>query len=210
VRTDEPDRVVQEIEGAAGVERYGWIKDLQSPASYWTFNVHTSRGRLLATGAERNGKPVVSDKRVPAGTVEVKSPDLYIAEVKLIDAPARFAVTTQLAVRVGNKGTDDAGEAVLDLRRMRVCKDHPIPRSYRQIAVPALRSGQETWIYFDSFDREWGTYITREGRDASQLELVINPSDLYPDCTNTSPVMNHVKTEKETANNSLLFDPKAH
>ena len=58
------------------------------------------------------------------------------------------------------------------------------------------------------FDREWGTYITREGKTGSQMEITINPSDLYPDCTNVSPVTNYVKTEKETANNSLLFDPK--
>jgi hypothetical protein len=210
VRSDEPDRVVQEIEGVGGAERYAWMKDLQSPASYWTFNVHTSRGRLLATGAERNGKPVVSDKGFPGGSMEVKSPDLYIAEVTIIDLPGPSAGRARLGVRVGNKGTGNAEEVLLDLRRMRVCKDHPIPRSYRQIAVPALSSGQETWIYFDSFDREWGAYITREGRDASQLELVINPSDLYPDCTNTSPVTNHLKTEKETANNSLLFNPKAY
>ena len=77
------------------------------------------------------------------------------------------------------------------------------------MAVPALRSGQEEWIYLDGFDREWGKYITREGKDASQLELAINPSDLYPDCTNVTPVTNYVKTERETANNSLRFDPKA-
>ncbi len=134
---------------------------------------------------------------------------LYIAEVKIIDSPPPFSGATRLAVRVGNKGTDDAGEVVLDLRRMRVCKDHPIARSYRQVTVPALRSGQEEWVYFEGFDREWGTYITREGKTASRLELTINPSDLYPDCTSVSPVTNYVKTEKETANNTLAFDPKA-
>ena len=212
MRADEPDRLVQEIEiVVGGGEKYEWIKELHSPDSYWTFNVYRSRGLLWATGAERNGKTVMSDRgRFPAGSLEVKSPDLYIAEVKVIDLPAPLVGASRLAVRVGNKGTGDAGEVILDLKRMRVCKDHPVPRSYRQMAVPALRSGQQEWIYFDGFDREWGTYITREGRDASQLELVINPSDLYPDCTNTSPVMNHVKTEKETANNSLLFDPKAY
>src|SRR6266849_5261890 len=79
------------------------------------------------------------------------------------------------AVRVGNRGTGDAGEVILDLRRMRVCRDQQIPRSYRQMAVPALKAGEEEWIYFDGFDREWGTYITREGRTASRLELTINP-----------------------------------
>jgi len=209
VRADEPDQVVQEIEGIGVGEKYEWIKELHSRDSYWTFNVHTSRGRLWATGAERNGKPVVSDKGFPAGRVEFKSPDLYIAEVKIIDSPPPFSGATRLAVRVGNKGTGDAGEVVLDLRRMRVCKDHPIARSYRQVAVPALRSGQEEWVTFEGFDREWGTYITREGKTASQLELIINPSDLYPDCTNVSPVTNYAKTEKETANNSLTFDPRA-
>jgi len=90
-----------------------------------------------------------------------------------------------------------------------VCRDQQIPRSYRQMAVPALRSGQEQWIYLDGCDREWGTYVTGEGKNASRLELMINPSDLYPDCTNVTPVANYVKTEKETANNSLLFDPRA-
>jgi hypothetical protein len=210
MRADEPNVLVQEIDPVARAEKYDWIKELHSPDSYWIFNVHSSRGRLLATGAKRNGKTVVSDKdRFPGGSVEVRSPDLYIAEVKVIDAPPPFVGITRLAVRVGNRGTGDAGEVVLDLRRMRVCKDQPIPRSYRQMAVPALRSGQEEWIYLDGFDREWGTYITREGKDASQLELTINPSDLYPDCTNVTPVMNYMKTEKETANNSLRFDPKA-
>ena len=209
MRADEPDKLVQEIEGVGVGEKYEWMKELHSRDSYWTFNVHSSHGVLLATGSERNGKPVVSDRGFPTRSVEVKSPDLYIAEVKVIAPPTPFAGTTRLAVRVGNRGTGDAGEVVLDLRRMRVCKDHQIPRSYRQMAVPALRPGQEEWIYFDGFDREWGTYITREGKTASQLELAINPSDLYPDCTNITPVMNYVKTEKETANNSLLFDPKA-
>ena len=210
MRADEPDRVVQEIEGVGGGEKYDWIKDLHSPASYWIFNVYSTRGHLLATGAERSGKTVVSDKgRFPAGSVEFKNPDLYIAEVKIIDLPTPPAATARLAVRVGNRGTGDAGEVILDLKRMRVCKDHPIPRSYWQMAVPALRSGQQEWIYLDGFDREWGTYITREGKTASRLELTINPSDLYPDCTNTSPVINYVKTEKETANNSFAFDPKA-
>ena len=207
VRADEPDQVVQEIEGIGIGEKYEWIKELHSRDSYWTFNVHTSRGRLWATGAERNGKPVVSDREFPPGSMELKSPDLYIAEVKIIDLPS--ASISQLVVRVGNKGTGDAGEVVLDLRRMRVCRDHPIPRSYRQVAVPALRSGQEEWVTFEGFDREWGAYITREGKDASRLELMINPSDLYPDCKTTSPVMNYVKTERETANNTFAFDPKA-
>ena len=209
MRADEPNTLVQEIEGVGRGEKYGWIKELRSRDSYWTFNVHSSHGRLLASGSERNGKPVVSDKGFPAGRVEVKGPDFYIAEVKVIDLPTPSASTARLAVRVGNKGTDDAGEVVLDLRRMRMCKDHPIARSYRQVAVPALRAGQEEWIYFDGFDREWGTYITREGRTASRLELTINPFDLYPDCTTVSPVMNYDKTEKETANNSFAFDPKA-
>src|SRR5882762_7212533 len=59
---DEPDRIVQEIEGVGVDEKYAWIKELHSPASYWTFNVYSSHGRLLATGSERNGKPVVSGK----------------------------------------------------------------------------------------------------------------------------------------------------
>jgi hypothetical protein len=161
----------------------------------------------VATGAERNGKPVVFDKgRFPGDILEIRRPDLYIAEVKVIDLPAG---TAKLAVRVGNRGTADAREVILDLRRMRVCRDQQIPRSYRQMAVPALKTGEEKWIYLDGFDREWGKYITREGKDASQLELMINPSDLYPDCTNVTPVTNYVKTEKETANNSLFFDPKA-
>ncbi len=207
---DEPDRLVQEIEGLGRAEKYEWMKDLRSPDNYWTFTVHSARGLLWAAGAERNGKPVVFDRgRFPGGILEVKTPDLYIAEVKVIDAPPPFVGISRLAVRVGNRGTGDAGEVVLDLRRMRVCKDHQIPRSYRQMSVPALRAGQEQWIYLDDFQREWGTYITREGKDASQLELAINPSALYPDCTNVSPVMNYVKTEKERANNSLLFDPKA-
>lgn len=209
MRSDEPNVLIQEIEAVGGVEKYAWTSELRSPSSYWIFNVYSSRGRLIATGAERGGKPVVSGKGFPPGSVEVKSPDLYIAEVKIIDLPIPSPGTSRLAVRVGNKGTADAGEVILDLRRMRVCRDHQIPRSYRQMAVPGLKSGQELWIYFDGFDREWGTYITREGKDASRLELMINPSDLYPDCTNVSPVMNYVKTEKETANNSLLFDPKA-
>jgi hypothetical protein len=209
MRTDEPNTLVQEIEGVAGVEKHAWTSELRSPSSYWIFNVSTSRGRLLATGAERGGKPVVSDKGFPAGSVEVKSPDLYIAEVKIIDLPGPPVGTSRLAVRVGNRGTGDAGEVVLDLRRMRVCKDHPVARSYRQVAVPALKSGQEEWITFEGFDREWGTYITREGKDASRLELTINPSDLYPDCTNPSPVMNYAKNEKETANNTVAFDPRA-
>jgi hypothetical protein len=206
---DEPDKIVQEIEGVGVAEKHAWIKELHSPDSYWTFNVHSSRGRLWATGAERNGKPVVSDKGFPVGSVEVKSPDLYIAEIKIIDFPVPSVGIARLAARVGNKGTGDAGEVILDLKRMRVCKDQPVPRSYRQMAVPALRSGQEEWIYFDGFDRDWGTYITREGKTASRLELTINPSDLYPDCHNVSPVMNYVKTEKEAANNSFAFDPKA-
>ena len=205
---DEPNTLVQEIEGVGLAEKYRWIKELRSRDSYWTFNVHSSHGRLLATGSERNGKPVVTDKGFPVGRLEVKGPDFYIAEVKVIDLPGPSIGIARLAVRVGNKGTDDAGEVVLDLRRMRMCKDHPIARSYRQVAVPALRAGQEEWIYFDGFDREWGTYITREGKTGSQMEITINPSDLYPDCTSVSPVTNYVKTEKETANNSLLFDPK--
>jgi hypothetical protein len=206
---DEPNVLLQEIDSFGGTEKYAWTSELHSPDSYWIFNVHNSRGRLLATGAERSGKHVVSDKGRLPGSVEVRSPDLYIAEVKVTDPLLPFAGTTRLAVRVGNKGTADAGEVILDLKRMRVCKDHPIPRSYRQMAVPALKAGQEEWIYFDGFDREWGTYITREGKDGSRLELMINPSDLYPDCTTVSPVMNYEKTEKERANNSFVFDPKA-
>jgi len=210
MRPDEPDRLVQEIEGVGIAEKYEWRKDLRSPDTYWTFTVHSARGLLWATGAERNGKPVVFDRgRFPGGILEVKTPDLYVAEVKVIDSPPPFVGISRLAVRVGNRGTGDAGEVILDLRRMRLCRDHQIPRSYRQMPVPALKAGQEQWIYLDDFQREWGTYITREGRDASQLELAINPSALYPDCTNVSPVMNYVKTEKERANNSLLFDPKA-
>ena len=210
MRAGEPNVLVQEIDPVAGAEKYAWIKELHNPSSYWTFNVHSARGRLLATGAERSGKPVVSDRGgFPGGSVEFRIPDLFIAEVKVIDLPAPLMGKSQLAVRVGNKGTADAGEVILDLRRMRVCKDHQIPRSYRQMAVPALRSGQEVWIYFEGFDREWGAYLTREGKNASRLELAINPSDLYPDCTNVSPVTNYVKGERDTANNSLLFDPKA-
>lgn len=208
--SDEPNVLIQEIEAVGETEKYAWTTELRSPSSYWIFKVYSSRGRLVATGAERGGKPVVSDRgKFPGGSVEVKSPDLYIGEVKITDLPAALAGTSRLAVRVGNKGTADAGEAILDLRRMRVCKDHQIPRSYRQMAVPALRSGQEEWICFDGFDREWGAYLTREGKNASRLELAINPSDLFPDCTNVSPVTNYVKGERETANNSLLFDPKA-
>jgi len=207
---DEPNLLVQELDAIGGVEKYAWTSELRSSKSYWTFNVYSSRGRLWATGAERNGKLVVFDRdRFPGSILEVRSPDLYIAQVKVIDHPLPLVGTARLAVRVGNRGTADAGEVILDLRRMRVCKDHQIPRSYRQMSVPALKAGQEEWIYLDDFQREWGTYITREGKDASQLELMINPSDLYPDCTNTSPVMNYVKTEKDRANNSLLFDPKA-
>ena len=206
MRPEEPNQLVQEIEGIVADERYAWMKELRSRDSYWIFNVHTSRGRLLASGSERGGKPVVSDRRLPEST-EVKSPDLYIAEVKIIDLPPSPGMS-RLAVRVGNKGTGDAGEVVLDLRRMRVCKDHPIPRSYRQTAVPALKVGQEEWIYMDGFDREWGSYITREGKNGSRLELVINPSDLYSDCTNATPVRNYAKNEKETANNTLAFDPR--
>ncbi len=209
MRADEPNVLVQEIDPVGGAEKYAWTSELHSPDSYWIFNVYSSRGRLLATGAERSGKTVLSDKGRLPGSVEIRRPDLYIAEVKVIDLSAPSVGAAKLAVRVGNRGTADAGEVILDLKRMRVCKDHPIPRSYRQMAVPALRSGQEEWIYFDGFDREWGKYITREGKDASQLELMINPSDLYPDCTNVTPVTNYVKTEKETANNSLFFDPKA-
>jgi len=209
MRADEPNVLVQEIDPVGGAEKYAWTSELHSPDSYWIFNVYSSRGRLLATGAERSGKTVLSDKGRLPGSVEIRRPDLYIAEVKVIDLSAPSVGAAKLAVRVGNRGTADAGEVILDLKRMRVCKDHPIPRSYRQMAVPALRSGQEEWIYFDGFDREWGTYITREGRTASRLELTINPPDLYPDCTNVTPVTNYVKTEKETANNSLLFDPRA-
>jgi len=209
MRLDEPNTVVQEIEAVGGTEKYAWTSELHSPYSYWTFMVHSTRGRLLATGAERNGKLVVSDRsKFPPGSMEIKSPDLYIAEVKIID-PAPLAGKSKLAVRVGNKGTGDAGVVVLDLKRMRICRDHQIPRSYRQMTVPALKAGQEAWVDFEGFDRELGTYITREGKTASRLELTINPSDLYPDCTNISPVTNYVKTEKETANNSLAFDPKA-
>src|SRR5258708_3802422 len=207
MREGEANGVVQRIEPVGEVEKYNWIKDLHSPDSYWIFNVYSYVGVLVATGAERNGMTVVSDRgRFPGGDPEIKRPDFYIAEVKVVDLPAGKA---RLAVRVGNRGTADAGEVILDLRRMRVCRDHQIPRSYRQMPVPALRAGQEQWIYLDDFQREWGTYITREGKDGSRLELVINPSDLYPDCTSTSPVINYVKTERERANNSLLFDPKA-
>ena len=31
----------------------------------------------------------------------------------------------------------------------------------------------------------------------------------YPDCTHVSPVVNYAKTEKETTNNTLVFDLKA-
>src|SRR5438128_322075 len=152
MRADEPNTLVQEIEKIFVTEKYeekyGWIKELHSPDSYWIFNVHTSRGRLLASGSGRGGKPVVSDKGFPAGRVEIKGPDFYIAKVKVIDLPTPSVSTARLAVRIGNKGTDDAREVVLDLRRMRMCKDHPIARSYRQVAVPALRAGQEEWIYF--------------------------------------------------------------
>jgi len=208
MRAGEPNRVVQRIEPVAGVEKYDWIKDLHSPDSYWIFNVYSYVGVLVATGAER--KPVVFDKgRFPGDILEIRRPDLYIAEVMVIDPPSPFAGTARLAVRVGNRGTADAAEVILDLKRMRICKDHPIPRSYRQMTVPALKAGQEQLSDCDGFDREWGTYITREGRTASRLELTINPSDLYPDCTTVSPVMNYEKTEKETANNSFAFDPKA-
>lgn len=43
----------------------------------------------------------------------------------------------------------------------------------------------------------------------TRVRLTINPSDLYPDCSNVSPVKNYAKTEKEIANNTLAFDPKA-
>jgi hypothetical protein len=77
------------------------------------------------------------------------------------------------------------------------------------MAVPALRAGEEKLIQLDSFDPAWGTYITREGKTASRLEVTVNPSDLYPDCTTVSPVVNYVKSEKEKHNNSVAFDPKA-
>src|SRR5215213_4648201 len=209
VRTDEPDVLVQEIDPVASPEKYNWVRDLHSPDSYWTFNVYSTRGRLLATAAERTGKTVMSDKaRTSAGSVEIRSPDLYIAEVSVSRLPTDPAGTARLAVRVGNRGTADARESTLDLRRMKVCKDQLILRSYRQVAVPALRAGQDELVHFDGFDPEGGTYITREGKTASRLQVTVNPSDLYPDCTTVSPVMNYVKTEKEERNNSLAFDPK--
>ncbi len=143
MRADEPNVLVQEIDPVGGAEKYAWTSELHSPDSYWIFNVYSSRGRLLATGAERSGKTVLSDKGRLPGSVEIRRPDLYIAEVKVIDLSAPSVGAAKLAVRVGNRGTADAGEVILDLKRMRVCKDHPIPRSYRQMAVPALRSGQE-------------------------------------------------------------------
>src|SRR5260370_3067298 len=102
---DEPNVLVQEIDPLAGAEKYDWIKELHSPDSYCIFNVHTSPGHLLASGSERGGKPVVSDKGFPAGRVEVKSPDLYIAEVKVIDPHPPFAGTARLAARVAYSGT---------------------------------------------------------------------------------------------------------
>jgi hypothetical protein len=146
--------------------------------------------------------------RVPPGSLEVRSPDFYIAEIRISRLPKDPAGTARLAVRVGNGGTADAGESTLDLKRMKVCKDQTIFRSYRQMAVPALKSGEEKLIEFDSFDPAWGTYITREGKTASRLEVTVNPSDLYPDCTTLSSVTNYVKTEKEKRNNTLAFDPK--
>ena len=74
---DEPNQLIQEIEGFGVGEKYEWMKELRSPSSYWIFSVHTSRGRLWASGSERSGKPVVSDRGFPTGRVDVKSPDFY-------------------------------------------------------------------------------------------------------------------------------------
>ena len=63
MRADEPDRLVQEIEGVGGVEKYEWIKDLHSPDSYWTFNVHSTRGRLLATGVWSLRVPISTSRK---------------------------------------------------------------------------------------------------------------------------------------------------
>lgn len=205
---DEPDILIQEFDPFASVEKYAWIKELSSADSYWTFNVYSTRGRLLAINAERNGKTVLFDKGLPGGSLEVRTPDLYIVEAKIIDLPPPALGSSRLAVRVGNRGTADAGESTLDLKRMKVCKDQLVFRSYRQAAVPALRAGEETLVHFDDFDPEWGAYITREGKDASRLEITVNPSDLYPDCITVSPVKNYEKAEKEKRNNSFVFDPK--
>lgn len=51
--------------------------------------------------------------------------------------------------------------------------------------------------------------ILLSAKTGSRLELTINPSDLYSDCTRVSPVANYSKTEKETADNTVAFDPKA-
>src|SRR5439155_2066008 len=107
---DEPNLLVQELDAIGGVEKYAWTSELRSSKSYWTFNVYSSRGRLWATGAERNGKLVVFDRdRFPGSILEVRSPDLYIAQVKVIDHPLPLVGTARLAVRVGNRGTADAG-----------------------------------------------------------------------------------------------------
>jgi hypothetical protein len=49
MRAGEPGRLAQPIEGAVA-----WMKDLNSPDSYWTFDVYNAGGQLQATKAERN------------------------------------------------------------------------------------------------------------------------------------------------------------
>jgi len=54
MRPGEPARLAQPIEGAVA-----WIKDLNSPDSYWTFDVYNAGGQLQATRAERNKRIIV-------------------------------------------------------------------------------------------------------------------------------------------------------
>lgn len=220
MREGEPDSLYQQVaEGSESLKTGGtlapehrWFEELRSEDNYWTFDVYNDgRGRLVVTGA-RAGRPgmksldVRSMPRLPSRVLELSKPDLYIAEVKLVDAGPGGG--PRLSVRVGNKGEGSAGAVVLDLQKMRVCRDHPIPRSFRQVTVPALKPGADVWVYFDGFDRAWGNFITREGESASQLVLVVNPSHLYPDCENFTPLKEHAKSETETTNNTYSFDPR--
>ena len=54
MRAGEPGRLAQPIEDAVA-----WMKDLNSPDSYWTFSVYNAGGQLQATRAERNKRILV-------------------------------------------------------------------------------------------------------------------------------------------------------
>ena len=83
MRAGEPTRLTQPIEGA------GWIKELNSSDSYWTFNVYNAGDRLQATAAERSKKffvPLLRTNFALASNGATANPSTFLPGFEAIGA----------------------------------------------------------------------------------------------------------------------------